>query len=171
MTLIISNSVSIIQLFKANAESILRTSFERVIISGKVHEETVASGKIKGYSEAFRIEEVIGDFVEVRELDTTHKSFANKLQAMGLGPGEAETIALAKQLEVPAILDDKSARKAAEYSGIKYFGTFYLIYHAAQEKHITPKDAKLTIQKLVANGFRTSPGLYIKFEKLIDKLL
>ena len=167
---IITNSVSLIHLFKANAESILKTSFEKVIISKKVYQETVISGKKKGYSDAFRIEKAIGDFIEVEDLETKYKSYAHKLQAMGLGPGEAETIALAKQLKVPAILDEKSARKAADYSGIEYFGTFYLIYRAAEKKPIPPKEAKLTVQKLIANGFRISSELYIEFDKLIDEL-
>ena len=168
--LVVSNSVALIQLFKANADSLLRISFEKVIISKKVYEEVVISGKEKGYGDAFCIEDAVGDHIEVGELDDVHTSYAYKLQLTGLGMGECETIALAKQLEIPAILDEKGARKAAEYSGIEYFGTLYLIYHATRDRSISSKEAKLIIQKLVANGFRISPELYIKFETLLEEL-
>ena len=169
-SLVVSNSVVLIQLFKANADFLLGTSFEKVIISKNVYEEVVIAGKEKGYGDAFRIEDAVGDHIEVGELDGVHTSYANKLQLTGLGMGECETIALAKQMEIPAILDEKGARKAAEYSGIEYFGTLYLIYRAARDRSIPSKEAKLIIRKLIDNGFRISPELYIKFEILLEEL-
>ena len=40
-----------------------------------------------------------------------------------LGAGESEVIALALEKELPALIDDRKAREAAERSGVKVIGT------------------------------------------------
>lgn len=167
---VVSNSVSLIHMFKSGAEGLLKGQFKMIWIAPKVFDETVIRGKEKKFADAFRIEQAIGDYIEVKELDEDYRILAQRLREMGIGPGEAETIALAKMLDVPAILDDKNARKAAQYCNIRFFGTLLIIYDAIKTGSITPNEAKYYLKQLVNTGFRISIELYSEFVRLIEEM-
>jgi len=76
-----------------------------------------------------------------------------------LDSGESESIALAKKLQLPLIIDEKKGRKVAQSLGIKIIG-FVGIILKLLEKEIIPKSRALEIvQEVEENNFRLSEGL------------
>ena len=72
--------------------------------------------------------------------------------------GEAETIALAMELEdVEVILDEKKARGIAERLGLEVIGTVAMLVRAKQKGVIS--EVKPLLRELQAKGFRLTEAL------------
>ncbi|MEE8400888.1 MAG: DUF3368 domain-containing protein, partial [Candidatus Hydrothermarchaeaceae archaeon] len=153
--MILSNSVALIYLAKVREEKILMQLFDGIAVSETVYKEVVERGKEGGYLDAYKIEELEG-FIHVEKLNKEHSKLAEKLVGQGIERGEAETIALAKQLNLEVILDEKKARNVADLVGIPYFGTLALILRAVKEKKVTEKDAERIVEKMIRAGLRVS---------------
>jgi len=165
----VSNSVALIHIFKSNSQSILSASFNKLWISPWVFEEVVVKGKEGGHIDAFHIEENMGKLIEVKKLNKKHRELAKGIQKSGLGRGEAETISLAKQLNVPALLDEKGARRVAEYVGISYFGVLGLLVRLKRKGKISTEEAKEVVARLVQSGYRISTSVYLLFTESIEE--
>ncbi|MCP4232370.1 MAG: DUF3368 domain-containing protein [Aestuariibacter sp.] len=79
------------------------------------------------------------------------------LLANVLGPGEAEAIALAKELNVAALIDERAARAVAIRENITCIGSFYVLIKAKQ-KNLIPAAAPL-LTKLIDHGYHVSDAL------------
>lgn len=152
--MIVSNSVALIYLTKIGSEDILTKIFTTIYIAETVYTEVVEKGKEKGYLDAYRIEEL--SFIRVASLDAVHSKLAKKLEARGLEKGEAETISLAKQMDLEAILDEKKARNAAELMGVSYCGTLAVLIRGLKQRKITQTETKKLVDKIIKAGFRVS---------------
>lgn len=96
--------------------ALLEAMSERIYVAEAVWEEVVIRGR--GRPGAERIEQatfLIRQSVQNRQ--------AVAMLQLFLGPGEAETLALAQELSCPLVLmDDFRARKAAQQAGIRALG-------------------------------------------------
>jgi predicted nucleic acid-binding protein len=82
--------------------------------------------------------------------------------ALGLGLGEAEVIAVAGQIKADAVLiDERKAVGIARECGLLVTGTLGVLALAAEAKFV---DLNASIRRLLQTNFRASP-------KLIDELL
>jgi predicted nucleic acid-binding protein len=76
-----------------------------------------------------------------------------------LDEGESAVIALAAELENPAVvLDDKKARRVARQMGLSVVGTVGLLLRAKRE-HMVP-EVKSLLESLARTGFRLSKELH-----------
>ena len=76
---------------------------------------------------------------------------ANLLDGLDLDAGESEAISLALELKLPIILlDDRSARKAAETRGLTPVGTLNILYSAHQHGIL---DFEIAMARLRATNF------------------
>ena len=84
-----------------------------------------------------------------------------------LGRGEAETIVIALENQLIAVLDDRIARRKAENAGIEFFGTLRVL-RLLYDKGIISKDELIkSLEKLHNSGFRISQNV---IEKLLREL-
>ena len=74
-----------------------------------------------------------------------------------LGPGEAAVIALAAELRVPVLIDEKRARHIARNLGLRIVGTGGILIQAKQFGLLT--DVRPVITKLRRAGYRMSAPL------------
>lgn len=80
-----------------------------------------------------------------------------ELLAQVLDQGEAETIALAKEMNAMALLDEATARKIAAREGIDFAGSLYVLIRARQE-NLVPAVTPL-LNKLLEHGYHLDNSL------------
>ncbi len=131
---VVDSSV-LICLVKIGRLEILKELFQVVLIAGSVYEEVVVQGKLSGKTGVSTIEKAIkGNWIQLVTADGRQKHEAGKYHdKWGIGQGEAESIALARKLSLPVILDDRNARRLAGIMEIPYSGTAALLLKALQQ--------------------------------------
>lgn len=79
------------------------------------------------------------------------------VEDVGLGPGEAEAIAIATQVHADAVLiDERKATVVARNRGLMVTGTLGVLALAAESKLV---DLEASIRRLLDTNFRASPAL------------
>lgn len=107
-----------------------------------------------------------GDPHDLRIVDATNIDLVRSL-TLHVDPGEAEVIALALELELPALLDDRKARELAARLNIRVVGTIGLILRA-KRNGVIPTIAPL-LNGLRDVGFHMSDALYDEALRLSDE--
>ena len=90
------------------------------------------------------------------EQSVTNRDYS-ELLAVVLGPGEAETIALAKEKNAIALIDEGAARKIAARDNIDIAGTLSVLIRAKQE-NLIPAATPL-LNRLVEHGYYLDKSL------------
>lgn len=170
MDTIVSNSSPLIHLFKVGSGPVLKKMFKRVIIGPAVFNETVVLGKSKGFKDAFLIESAVGDIIEMVQPSDVMKRNMHRYEAMGLGSGEAEAIAIAKDKSLRVIIDETAARSIASSEGVRYIGSLGILLMATRHGIITKAQAKSTCRQLISSGFHLTSAVLIEFEDTINGL-
>lgn len=142
---VVANSTPLIGLSRIRRLHILKELFGTVVVPAAVFREvSVARGDLPGG------QEVRGaDWIEVREV---RGRTVVEILELSVDSGEAEAIALAKEIGADLLLiDDRRGRSAAKGVGLALSGTVgaLLRYYRKDEKGF--RDA---LGELVANGFR-----------------
>ena len=89
----------------------------------------------------------------IRRQAVRHKALLDRLPS-GLGPGEREAIALAHDLSILLLADDKKARALARQEGVRVTGSLAVLLHAKQMSLIPA--VRQPLELLVASGYRIS---------------
>lgn len=76
-----------------------------------------------------------------------------------LDPGESESIIIAKERNIPLLIDERKGRVMAQEMGVKVIGTVGLIALAFKKGHIDSSKAMQIYESLEGVGFRTTEGL------------
>jgi predicted nucleic acid-binding protein len=93
----------------------------------------------------------------IKRYPVKNKRAAEMLEVF-LGPGEAETLALAQEMGISIVfLDDLKARKAAQKSGLRTMGVAGFLL-AAKQKGLV-QEIRPLLEELLKNGFRLSQTL------------
>jgi predicted nucleic acid-binding protein len=147
--IVVSDTTAITTLLKAGEERLLSELFGNVIIPKAVLNELMA------------FHSRLPDFISVRPLETSNRLPPS---TQTLGRGEAEAIALAKQINADLLLtDDLKARGIAIELGLNCTGLVGLIVRAKQNRHIT--SAMEVITALEKDG-----GLYLSDSVKVEAL-
>jgi len=122
-----------------------------VYITREVYKETVERGEGKPDSTAIR------DAVEHAELRVYDIRDPQLVKALERHPeihrGEAETLAAARELNAPAVVDEAEARSVAKAYGIQTrTGTLFLLFRLLALKRIKPEEAMKLLDELVESG-------------------
>ena len=155
MTLIISDSTTIITLLNIGRLDVLKNIFSLVYIPQKVYEEVVIEEKII----------LDKDFFIVKEISDKN---LYTLLSKSLDAGECEAIVLAKEMELSLIIDEKKGRKIASNLGINIFGFIGLLILNYKNRLLTKKDTLDVFYKAKEQGFRVGIRLENEFLKLIE---
>jgi len=139
-TLIVSNNLGRLNLLKV---------FNQVYIPQKVYEEV-----------NFKKDFILPDFIKVKRIETNELYFyLTKL----LDEGESEAITLAKELNLPLIIDEKKGKKIAKNLNIKIIGLLGILYLNYQKGFITKEEIKSFVDDAINNGYRISQKLLDEF--------
>ncbi len=145
-----------------NQLQILVELFGEVTIPDAVHDELL--GKV-GH-EAQRFEEAIEEFISV---NSDFRIQPEELElARTLGPGESESISLARTIRATLIMDDRQGRRVARSLGIPLTGTIDVLLLAKEAGILA--SIRPILDELVANGYFLSHTLIEEATKLAGEI-
>nr|MDO8099424.1 hypothetical protein [Candidatus Njordarchaeota archaeon] len=127
-----SNTSPIIIMAKIGRLKLLKDLYGTVMISPFVKVESVDKGKELGAPDALEIEKAIDDgWIKVAGLTREQSQVIQRLvDGAKIGFGEAGALALARDMAIPVILDDKEARALAKGWDLDCMGTVMVLYEA-----------------------------------------
>ena len=169
----IANASPLIIFGKLNKISIMNKIYKNIEISSKVYEEVILKGIEQNARDAFIAKQCIDDKkIKVFNLDKKFLDVSNKIQVIyNIDMGEAETIALALQLNQKEILiDEIAAREAAKSLGIKPVGSLRVLLAAYQDNLISKEEINKLIAAMQDSKYRFSPKVLIEFWDLFGKI-
>ena len=164
------HSIPLIYLSKAGLSRIIRKLKGEKLTAPLVKSEVVDKGKLKGAPDAIALEKLFdnGVFKVCKPKDS---AFLSQLsETRGLHVADAEVLALAKEYEAVAVIDDEVARKTAKVHGIDFVGTPYLLMRAVFEGLLTKDEVKRAVNDMISAGWRCSLESYAKIIELFEKL-
>ena len=167
---LVFNSTPLIYLSKAGLSGIIESLPEEKLTSPLVKAEVVDKGKQKGVPDAIALEKLFENGV-FKLCNPKDKLFLSRLsKTRGLHAADAEVLALAKEHEGLAVIDDEVARKTAKVYKISYVGTPYILARAVSEKVLSKEQAKAAVKDMVSLGWRCNVETYAKIVELIDEM-
>ena len=169
MNPIVFNSTPLIYLSKAGLCKIIENLRAEKLTSPIVKQEVVDKGKLKGVPDAIALEKLFDRGV-FKVCEPKDKAFLSQLSlTRGLHVADAQVLALAKEYEGLAVIDDEVARKTAKVYRINYVGTPYILARAVFEEIINKEQAKRAVNDMVSAGWRCSIESYAKIMELLEK--
>ena len=169
----IINASPLIIFGKLNKIDILKKIYINVEITHAVYQEVVVKGMNKNSRDAFIIKENIDTKgIKIANLTEKFAAKAEKIAAIyNVDIGEAETIALALQLNrKEVIIDEVAAREAAKSFGIRPVGTLRVLLIAYKNKLIDKTEIKEMIDEMENSKYRFSPKVLIEFWNLFENV-
>ena len=166
---IVSDSTPLIYLAKIGRLDLLRDVFKKIHIPEAVFHEAVTQGKAINISVAYIIENAIGTWIIVKQVEPETDTERHFLDTnIKLGSGEKEALKLCRQLNaVHFIADDREARRVSRIMKIRPIGTIGILVQASRQDLITKGEALQIIDDLVKVGFRISSAVY---RRILDEL-
>jgi predicted nucleic acid-binding protein len=167
---LVFNSTPLIYLSKAGLSGIIENLKGQKLTSPLVKAEVVDKGKLKGVPDAIALEKLFDNGV-FKVCKPKNTAFLSRLsETRGLHVADADVLALAKECEALAVIDDEVARKTAKVYGIEYVGTPYVLVRAVFEGLLSKEEAKLAVNDMVSAGWRCSLESYAKIMQLLEKV-
>jgi len=140
--MIVSDSTALIILFDLDRLDLLENLFEEIYITPSVLEEI-----------SFKYSIILPLFIKV--IKPKNSELFNSLQ-MILDIGESEAIALAQEMNLAIIIDEKKGRKIAKNMGIKVIGLLGVVYLNAKKGFLSKSQTREFLNKAISNGYRIS---------------
>jgi len=159
---LIFNASPLIYFCKVGFSNIFKKLAEDKYTTLKVEQEVVSVGKSKGFSDAFIVEELINTSI-INVANPKNKIFIKKLEKIpNLHEAEIQVLALAKEMDGIAILDEGLAREVGKMYFIEVHGSAYLLLRLFQEKVISNEKARKTLDDMIGAGWRLSAEDYAR---------
>jgi len=167
---LVFNATPLIYITKIGLSKIFEDLKNEKLTSPHVKKEVVDEGKRKGVPDAIILEKMFKNNVFKVTEPKNKKFLASLLETRGLHITDAEILAIAKERDGTAVIDDEVARKTARIYGISYVGAPYILMKAAFQGLVTKKRAKQAINEMIFEGWRCSIESYAKIMDAIEKL-
>ncbi len=152
MKIIIADSSTLITLLDIDNFFLLFEFFEEIIITDEVYDEITYNlyhkEKIDSHLSLGKLTLVAIEHGDMYEM------LRKRLDAR-----ESESIALAKKLQLPLIIDEKKGRKIAQSLGIDIIGFVGIILKLLEKEIISKNRALKIVEEVEDNNFRLSDGL------------
>ena len=133
-----------------------------------VVEEVVERGKRLGAPDTFIVERMIKEsIIKVREPRKT-ELIGQLMSISNLHRAEAQVLALAKELDGVAILDESIARQVARIYNIEAHGTVYLLLRLVYRGRLSGEEAIKAIERMISAGWRLSAEEYAKLMRQLE---
>lgn len=169
----IINASPLIIFGKLNRIDILKKLYSNLKITRSVYEEVVIKGIKKNERDALIVKEHINNKeISISDLTDKFSSIANKIKFIyNIDLGEADTVALARQLNKNEVMiDEIAAREAAKAFGIRPIGSLRVLLLAYKSNLITKAEINHLINEMVNSKYRFSPNVLIEFWELFEKI-
>ncbi len=152
MKIVIVDSSTLILLLDTNNFSLLFKLFKEIIITNAVYAEITSSIAHK---------ELIDSYITKRYMKIVKITKDSRIEMLlkRLDIGESESIALAKKIDLPLIIDEKKGRAIAKSLNIKIIGFIGIILKLIEKNIISKEKAIDIIKQAEINNFRLSKEL------------
>jgi len=164
---LIFDSTPLIYFAKAGLINLLKKLPDEKIIPKLVYEEVVTKGKDIDKCDAFIIDELVKSRVFILKESREAAEFS---KVPKLHKADAEVLALAREMNGIAIIDDMAARNIAIIEGIEYGGSIWLLFRLVKKKIIKKTEAKNSVDNFIKIGWRCSTELYSVIMKELEEL-
>ncbi len=162
------NATPLIHIARAGLAWTLRQLEGEKLTVPSVYREVVEAGKAKGFGDALATESLVSEDIlvikhppgELVRVMASHKD---------IHEGEAEVIALAKDLGAIAFIDDPIAREISRIHGVETEGSFGMILRMLRAEKITKEEARSALRRLVESGWRCDIELYERLLGAVDE--
>ena len=165
---LIFDATPLIYLARIGLANLLETIPAPKFASRSVFIEVVEHGRAKGHADAL----VLGHLFEVKAISIVDPSDKRTLRTLrkvrGLEEPDAETLAVAKERDYRAVVDDLLARRVARTYGIDSVGTPFILLLATKSRLLAKQDALRTVDDMIEAGWRCSPELYRELTRTIQ---
>jgi uncharacterized protein len=148
---VVSNTSPLIALAKVDQLGLLETIFEQVYIPSAVQRELWTGNS----QEIQRLDRAFSSFIHIKQV--VELQIEVQLATRRLEAGEQEAIALAYQLNLPLIIDDRLGRQAARSLSLPISGVAGVLILAKQQGAIP--SVKNLLQEIRNNGYWLSDEL------------
>ena len=152
MKIIIADSSTLITLLDTDNFTLLFDLFEEIIITDEVYNEITQKFYHKEKIDACILSS------KLKLIAIEHNNMYEMLRKR-LDAGESESIALAKKLELPLIIDERKGRKIAQSLEINIIGFVGIVLKLLEKEIITKTKAIKIVKQVEENDFRLSDGL------------
>jgi len=170
---VVSDASPLIYAAKIGFFKSLGKLYGKILIPSAVYNEVVEKGVKKKAADALVIEEAVTKgYLQVVELNERAKAEIEVLtKTQDISTGEAEAIALAKQVKAELlIIDERNGTLAARVWGIKTVGLLGVIIEAMYQSLITFEELKTYYNRLIETEFRLKHRDYVKAMELAEKV-
>ncbi len=166
---LVFNSTPLIYLAKAALLPKIEDLGTTDIIPKTVFDEVVLKGKKIGVKDAFLIEKLIGKKV-FEVIAAKNKRFLKRiLENPNIHRADAEVLAMAKEVDGIAVVDDASCRSMAKVEGIEAVGTLYIIIRMFKKGILSTKEAREGLDKMISSGWWCSTPLYAEAIRSLER--
>jgi len=149
-------------LCKIGLSSIFTEFSEDKYTTPKVVKEVVDKGKKLGAPDAFIVEQMIKESI-IKVKEPKEAELIDRLMRISnLHGAEAQVLALAKEMDGTAIIDEGIARQIARIYNIEAHGTVYLLLRLVYRGRLSRDEAKKAIERMISAGWRLSAEEYAK---------
>jgi len=165
---LIFDATPLIYLARIGLANLLETIPAPKFASRSVVTEVVEHGRAKGHADAL----ALAHLFEVKAIgiaDPSDKGILRTLRKVrGLEQPDAETLAVAKERDYRAVVDDLLARRVARTYGIDFVGTLFIFLLATQSRLLAKQDALRAVDDMIEAGWRCGPELYREITRMIE---
>lgn len=159
MHIIVSDTTVLIIFAKSGSLNLLSNLFETIFIPQAVYDEITIKDDIVKYS--------IQEFENVIVKPIEDTNLLTQMKKLKLDNGETEAITLAKELDLPLIIDEAKGRKIALENGVKVVGCLGVLIQNYKKSIISLDKTKYYFELFKHNGLRISANLEkVFFERL-----
>jgi len=166
---LVFNATPLIYITKVGLSKVFEDLNEK-LTSPHVKREVVDEGKRRGVPDAIILEKMFQNEVFKVVEPKDQEFLTTLLETRGLHITDAEVLAIAKERDGIAVIDDEVARKTARIYGISCVGTAFILMRAVFQGLVTKERAKQAINEMVFAGWRCSIESYAKIMDAIEKL-
>jgi len=164
---LIFDATPLIYLTRAGLASVIEQIPARKFAARSVFREVVEQGKAKGLADALALARLF----EKRAISIADASDVALLRTLarirGLEEPDAETLAIAKERDYRAVLDDLFARRVARTYGVDFVGTPHVIILGIRNDLLSKEEAINAVDRMIETGWRCGPELYREIIGLI----
>ena len=147
---------------KIGLSSIFTEFSEDKYTTPMVVKEVVDKGKKLGAPDAFIVEQMIKESI-IKVKEPKEVELIDRLMRISnLHGAEAQVLALAKEMDGTAIIDEGIARQIARIYNIEAHGTVYLLLRLVYRGRLSRDEAKKAIERMISAGWRLSAEEYAK---------
>jgi predicted nucleic acid-binding protein len=164
------DATPLIHLSKAGLASLMSELEGKKFTVPAVVREVVGRGEGYPYPDAAITSSLIEKGVIEVKAPTRRKTRLIARIHRDIHPGEAEVLALAKELGAVAVIDDGVARTVARIQGVRVEGTYGVVLRAARRGSISTKEAEDALDRLVSSGWRCDAELYAALSRSLRKV-